>query len=67
LVRNAAGIESDERLRLQFIDDEVRVTADTKLSANPPKIVTQKPVPIGGIQTAKKKPSGGDTGQGSLF
>ncbi|WP_018998150.1 exodeoxyribonuclease VII large subunit [Hirschia maritima] len=76
LVRHASDVTSAERLRLQFIDDEVRVTSDTKAPAEVPRIVgrdaePQQPVKLGGITSAppKKviKPPPSDGGQGDLF
>ncbi|MFC7291100.1 exodeoxyribonuclease VII large subunit [Hirschia litorea] len=78
LVRNAAGVGSGERLRLQFIDDEVRVTSDTLAPVEAPRIVGRPPEPqpktLGGIASVpqkrvpKKPPeNGGSGGQGNLF
>ena len=57
LVRRAADVESGERLKLQFADDEKRVTADTETPKTKPRIVVRRP--------AQKKTE--DSGQGDLF
>lgn len=75
LIRHAADLGSAERLRLQFIDDEVRVTTDTKAPKEAPRIVGRqtevKHTTLGGIASAppKKiiKPPSDGGGQGDLF
>lgn len=78
LVRHAADVDSSERLRLQFIDDEVRVTTDVKETQEAPRIVAPRndePVrkQLGGIASAPAKKvikppnEGGNGGQGNLF
>ncbi len=80
LVRHASDVGGGERLRLQFIDDEVRVTSDTPVPAEAPRIVSRPPDPeppkLGGIASApqrrlpQKPPRGGggsSGGQGDLF
>nr|WP_233356744.1 exodeoxyribonuclease VII large subunit [Hirschia baltica] len=74
LVRHASDVDSSERLRLQFIDDEVRVTSDPKTPQEAPRIVREtepQTTQLGGIASAptKKivKPPSGSGGQGDLF
>ena len=58
LVRFAADVDSGERLKLQFADDEQRVTADIRSPEERPRIVG-----VGG----PKPPPQSQGGQGSLF
>ncbi len=55
LVRRASDVDSGERLKLQFADDEQRVTADARNPDEKPRIVLKRPA---GKPGANKPPQG---------
>ena len=65
LVRRAADVESGERLKLQFADDEQRVTADAIDPTAKPRIVVRRGTGSGTPPSANPTPEPEETAEAS--